>query len=113
MKSKKEKEAFLEIFESAGCNISVSCQKAKINRDTYYSWYDKDEWFRNKIEMLKESLLDFAESQLMKNIKVGKETSLIFFLKTKGKKRGYIERQELDLNGEMHQFVEFVIKDEN
>jgi len=40
--------------------------------------------------------LDFAESQLHKQIKEGNSTSTIFYLKTKGKKRGYIERQEHD-----------------
>ena len=40
--------------------------------------------------------LDFAESALHNNIREGKETSTIFFLKTRGKKRGYIEKTEVD-----------------
>lgn len=40
--------------------------------------------------------LDFAESELFKQIKEGNITGVIFFLKTKGKKRGYIERSEFD-----------------
>ena len=39
--------------------------------------------------------LDFAESQLHKQIQNGEVSSTIFYLKTKGKKRGYIERQEI------------------
>jgi hypothetical protein len=35
---------------------------------------------------------------LVTNIKEGKETSIIFFLKTIGKKRGYIEKTEVDSN---------------
>ena len=38
---------------------------------------------------------------LYKNIKDGRETSLIFYLKTKGKQRGYIEKQELQHSGEV------------
>ena len=38
--------------------------------------------------------LDFAETMLMKHIREGDTTSLIFYLKTKGRERGYVERVE-------------------
>jgi hypothetical protein len=42
----------------------------------------------------KERMLDFAESKLYNKIKGGDNTCIIFYLKTQGKGRGYIERQE-------------------
>ena len=42
-----------------------------------------------------ETRLDLAESKLLSNIKDGKEASIFFFLKCKGKHRGYVERQEI------------------
>ncbi len=41
-----------------------------------------------------EARLDFAEDKLMQNIERGKEPSVFFFLKCKGKRRGYVERTE-------------------
>lgn len=42
-----------------------------------------------------ESVLDLAESKLIQNIQKNDNTAIIFFLKTKGKHRGYVERQEV------------------
>lgn len=39
--------------------------------------------------------LDVAEATLIKQIGEGNTTALIFYLKTKGKHRGYVERTEL------------------
>lgn len=43
-----------------------------------------------------ETSLDLAESKLLKNIKLGKEASIFFYLKTRGKVRGYVEKTEID-----------------
>ena len=53
------------------------------------------------VEDLQDITLDFAESQLHKQIKDGNTTATIFLLKTKGKKRGYIERSEIKVDGEV------------
>jgi hypothetical protein len=38
---------------------------------------------------------DLAEMKLLSAIREGKTAELLFYLKTKGKKRGYVERQEI------------------
>ena len=43
-----------------------------------------------------EFLLDFAESKLFQLIQAGEPAAIFFFLKTRGKARGYIERTETD-----------------
>ena len=47
----------------------------------------------------KEAMLDFAEGKLYQKIKAGDNTCIIFYLKTQGKARGYIERQEVTGEG--------------
>ncbi len=46
-----------------------------------------------------EAMLDYAEGKLFTKIKAGDNTAIIFFLKTQGKARGYIERQEFTGEG--------------
>jgi hypothetical protein len=56
-----------------------------------------------------EIMTDLAESKLMENIKNNDTTSIIFRLKTKGKNRGYIERQEYQVQA-VEKFDDFIAK---
>ena len=95
-KTDKKKKDFLISLKNNNGNISESCESANIGRRTYYSWIEKDEDFKQDCEDATESLVDLVESKLIENIKENDNTSIIFFLKTKGKKRGYIEKQEIE-----------------
>jgi len=75
--------------------VTDACKLAKVERSTYYKYLKADPDFAKEVENIEDVALDFAESALHKNIANGKEASIIFYLKTKGKKRGYIERQEI------------------
>ena len=47
---------------------------------------------------MEEETIDLVESKLLSAINDGELTAIIFYLKTKGKKRGYVERLEQDVN---------------
>ena len=93
------KDKFLEMYQKKACNISEACKSADVRRATYYKWRKDDDEFCKQCEEIEEGMIDFAETQLFKNIKDGKETSLIFFLKCRAKKRGYIDKQEIEHSG--------------
>ncbi len=84
----------IEVYRKKGCNISATCAALGISRQSFYNYKDSSEKLREQIEEADEAILDFAESKLMEHIDNGDVTSLIFLLKTKGKKRGYVERTE-------------------
>lgn len=93
-KRKELKEVFLEAYDSSACNVSMACKKIGISRNTFYEWKKEDLVFAESCKEKEESLIDFAETMLYKGIKEGKTSELIFFLKTKGQSRGYIEKQQ-------------------
>lgn len=95
-----KKKAFLAKMESTLGNITASCKAANIARSTYYEWMEKDPKFAAAVNELAESNIDFAESCLKQQIKDGNTTATIFYLKTKGKSRGYIETHEIIGNSE-------------
>ena len=96
-----KKETFLEALRLNLGHITKACESANIHRRTYYSWIDKDEKFKDDCDSVSESLLDLAENSLLSEIKdkksKGHTTATIFYLKTKGKKRGYSESLQLDV----------------
>jgi len=95
----KDRDKFLEVYASKMGNVSKACKAANISRQTFYDWM-KDKQFAGKVDEVKEGLLDFAEHQLLSNIRDGKTAEILFYLKTKGKGRGYIERQEISEIGD-------------
>ena len=92
-----KKEAILQALENSLGVVTVACKKTDTPRSTYYKWLKEDKEFAQAVKEIENVALDFAESQLHTQIKDGSTSATIFYLKTKGKKRGYIERSELDL----------------
>ena len=96
----KKKKMLVALEQSLGV-VTTACKKAEVPRSTFYKWYTEDEKFREEVNDISNITIDFAESQLLSQIKGGNTTATIFYLKTKGKERGYVERQEVEHSGEI------------
>ena len=92
-----KKAAMLEALEKSLGIVSTACKMVDISRQTHYAWLKSDEEYKSAVNSIQDGVLDFAESHLYKLVKEGNPAATIFFLKTKGKKRGYIERQEIEV----------------
>ena len=90
-----QKAAMLEALEKSLGIVTSACKSVGISRNTHYTWLNTDEEYKAAVEDVENIALDFAESQLHKQIKDGNTAGTIFYLKTKGKKRGYVERTEI------------------
>lgn len=89
-----QKKAMIEALETSLGIVSDACRKVGIVRQTHYNWMKNDEEYREAVKDIDNIALDFAESQLFRQIRDGEIPSTIFYLKTKGKHRGYVERSE-------------------
>jgi transposase-like protein len=95
-----DKDKYLELYDKHGANVAAACKAmGGMSRNTFYLWYREDEDFKERADAIKESLIDHAESKLQELIEDGNVTACIFYLKTKGKSRGYSEKSELELSG--------------
>ena len=97
-----KKEMFIKNLRKNLGNITDACNAIKISRQTYYDWKNTDDEFKQECENIPEELLDIAEHALLTEIKdpksKGHTTAYIFYLKTKGKKRGYDERHQIEIS---------------
>lgn len=91
MDNKKQK--FLNNLREAGGIITDACHNSGVTRATYYNWRRADESFRLAADEVTEEQVDFVESRLMDKIRKGDTTSIIFYLKTKGRHHGYSEHR--------------------
>jgi len=97
MISNIKKNKLLESLRNNLGNITLSCEEVGVNRSTYYSLMEKNAEFKSEVDEIQNMCIDVVENALFRNVRAGDTTAIIFYLKTKGRKRGYTERQELDL----------------
>ncbi len=92
-----KKEAMLKALESSLGVVTTACKKTEIPRSTFYKWLKEDEDFAEKVRDIENVSLDFAESKLFEQMADNNTSATIFYLKTKGRKRGYWEKQQMDM----------------
>ena len=92
-----KKKAMVEALTKALGIVKMACESVGISRQTHYNWLKDDPAYKEACDNLPEVVLDFAEHHLHKLISEGNPAATIFYLKTKGKVRGYIERQEIEV----------------
>jgi len=85
------KRAMIEAMTATVGVISEACIMAGITRPTYYDWMRNDPEFKAAIGQAFEEQKDFAESCLIRGMRMLDASLIKFFLKTKCRDRGYIE----------------------
>lgn len=94
--TKVKKQELLDMMNSNLGILTPALKSLGIPTGVYYRWLEEDDKFRKDVDEIQTVTLDFVESKLLQNIKQGDKVSIIFYLKCKGKNRGYIEKQYID-----------------
>ena len=98
-----KKEAMKKALYSSFGNISEAIrllekEDISVSRQSHYRWLEEDEEYAEAVSSAQDRTLDKVEKALQKQIENGSVQATIFYLKTKGKDRGFTEKQEIDLN---------------
>tara|TARA_R100001163_G_C4925890_1_gene104025 strand:- start:58 stop:438 length:381 start_codon:yes stop_codon:yes gene_type:complete len=93
---KASKESLLNAIKSSKGIVTNICKGLGISRQAFYERVNKDEELLTALQDSREEIIDFAETKLIELIRNGNASAIFFYLKTVGKERGYIEKQEVD-----------------
>lgn len=84
-----------EALRECGGIVSLAARKLGCSRKTVYCHIKAHPEVAEAQEDGDETVTDLAESKLVKKLKEENIKAIIFRLETKGRKRGYVKRQEL------------------
>jgi hypothetical protein len=99
---KVHKQKILESLEKNLGLVTPTCKEVGISRNQFYIYYNTDVDFKNSVDDINEIIIDFAENQLFKNIKDRDKASIFFYLKYRGRKRGYSDSVDVNLSGDIN-----------
>ena len=95
MAEKYTANQMIEALREKHGNLSAAARFLGCSRNTISRYIDLYPTVKAVADEERETLIDFAENQLFKQVQDGNITAIIFTLKTIGKLRGYVERQEV------------------
>jgi len=108
------KKKMLESLEKSLGIVTPACKEVGISRQTFYRWCKEDDDFKSAVDEINELQGDFVENQLFKKIKEGSERSILFYMKYKGKKRGYTDSIDITSDGKSISEIKLIeIKKDN
>lgn len=119
------KKAFIKQLRKSLGVISDACRLSRTSRRTVYNWIESDKKFKKYVDECQDIAIDFVESklfELIRGIKVQKtvggkpsvytlppdNASVIFFMKTKARHRGYSEKLDVDMNSRSEHVVQVI-----
>ena len=92
---------------TAGVYASIA-QNLDADRSTVSKYLLRHPEMMQFVEQEREKMIDLAENKLFKKINNGEWLPTQFFLKTKGKDRGYVEKHEVEHSGEIDNKLEVI-----
>lgn len=92
---KKDFQTVVDAIQEARGNKTTVARSLMVSRATVYNWIKEYPEIAQAFQDERERRLDVGESALDAAVERGEAWAVCFLLKTQGKDRGYIERQEV------------------
>jgi hypothetical protein len=97
----------IEALEKSRGMVYVAARLLKCDPITIKRRIEASDKVRDVVEAQAELFVDTAELKLIESVNNGDSWAIQFALKTKGKNRGYVEKQEIDGSGNLTVTVKY------
>lgn len=97
-KEHPQKQAMVQALEKTLGIITKASKMSGVSRKSHYRWMEDDEEYKEVVDSIADIALDYVEDKMFEQIDMGNPPLIMMYLKTKGKKRGYIEKTEVESN---------------
>lgn len=95
------KQEILDAIPKSGGILTVIARRAGISTRSLYDYRIKWPEINEAIKDAEDETIDMAESQLVDLVKMGNLKAIRYFLDNRGKKRGWGQRQNIQLESNM------------
>lgn len=87
-------------LRATGGFVSQTAKMLNVTHVAIYKRLERSTYLTQVREEIQDSQLDIAETRLIEKIDSGDLGAICFYLKCKGKGRGYVEKQTIVINGD-------------
>ena len=101
---------FIDAIPGTGGIITAIAKRVGCSWNTAHRYIDRHPSVRAAYDAECESVLDLAEAKTIEAIRDGDGTMIRYYLSTKGKDRGYVQRQEQVLQGDTLEVTTRVVR---
>lgn len=92
-------QTILDAIVKCEGNVSAAAHMLNVSRSVVHNRIKSVPALAEALADAREMMLDEAENSLMRAIRTGEGWAVCFALKTVGRSRGYIERQQMEVGG--------------
>lgn len=93
------KQQLLEALEKTHGIVKHACDMVGLSQKTFYDYCKADPEFKKAVTNYDEQQINFVESKLFENISAGDKASIMFYMRYKGRKRGYTDQIDVNVSG--------------
>jgi len=88
-------EQVIEAIRKSHGLLATAARDLGVTRQTVYNYVKRYRRVAHAVDEARDSILDMAEGQLFSAVQKGSIPAMMFLLKTVGRTRGYVDRQEI------------------
>ncbi len=96
-RTKNNKDKMIKALETTLGVVTQATNLVGINAKTFYQWCKEDPEFKERVDEIDNIQGDFVESKLFEKIREGSEKMIMFYMKYKGRNKGYNYGMGMDL----------------